>query len=928
MPFKQFADDYKPPHPEPRIVIDPNYKSCVKPFKEIHPPVDFVEYMQNPKPLLFSRDGYTYERPVRLEALYEIKKEHGPTGPKFRLVCGNTSVGIYETHSIYAEEALDPHYLVDISAIPELQQVDDDDEGLTLGGAVTLLRLLEVLDEVIAARDSVQMRGLSAMREHARVVANHQIRNEASLAGNVHIATNLGFLSDMVLVLATLGAKVTVSSQSGSQEHEILELPTDDELPKDAIYESFRIPYTQEREYVRTFKIRRRNEDSHAIVNAGFWVRFDAEMRVADCRIVYNGIKADYKLESTTYGLKFHPITVEETRAALLGKAWNEDTLREALTTLVSEVAAYEPPTNAAGKPFEIGQIPFSYRASLAETLFYKFFVSVAVEAESGVVSPKVRSAGDTYHRPVSSGQQFYNSYPEELPVSDPYIKLSAFMQATGEARYTHDVERPPNTLEAAFVYSLIAHGKFSYQLPLTSAHGTKGERVTAEELDQFLTDWHPDFVSYVTYGDIALENRPGNWTGVGVDDPIFVPSQDQPVPKSVQDGAGKHFQPYHVTSVGAPIGLIVAKNQLAARQIANFVRTQCIHFEPEPALDFHQAIKDTNYFPQNPATNPTLTHIPEITRPGSNSDWLAAPNKPFQEGDQTFPVVHGHHRTGYQNHFYLETMITLAVPGENRSITLYTASQTIVDSQYTAASLLGVPAANVRVTLTREGGGFGSRQSRSIYNSTAAAIAAWKLNQPVRLALDRNTNLVMCGERHPFHGKYHVAYAEDGTLKGFKIDYVSDGGNTYDLSFSIMDMAVMSADNAYQIGTYRTSGNVCQTNQLSNTAMRSFGLVQAVNLVEQAIEHVAFKLGKRPEDIREKNFYRDGIEEWTGFKLTDQTLEVLERYDSNEQARNALEPLKGSISKTSRRSKKRSKASKTTTVPRSFQGPSTSPTW
>ena len=202
--FKQFADDYKPPHPEPRIVIDPNYKPCVKPFKEIHPPVDFVEYMQNPKPLLFSRDGYTYERPVSLEALYEIKKEHGPTGPKFRLVCGNTSVGIYETHSIYAEEALDPHYLVDISAIPELQK--DDDEGLTLGGAVTLSRLLKVLDEVIAARDSVQTRGLSAMREHARVVANHQIRNEASLAGNVHIATNLGFLSDMVLVLATLGA--------------------------------------------------------------------------------------------------------------------------------------------------------------------------------------------------------------------------------------------------------------------------------------------------------------------------------------------------------------------------------------------------------------------------------------------------------------------------------------------------------------------------------------------------------------------------------------------------------------------------------------------------------------------------------------------------------------------------------------------------
>ncbi len=891
--FKQFADDYRPPVPKPEIKIDPNFEPCsIKPFAKICPPADFVEYMKNPQPLSLSRDGYTYERPVTLNALYQLKEKNGPTGSTFRLLCGNTSVGVYETRPIYAEKALDPHFLVDISAIAELHCVNIGDEGLKLGGAITITRLLDILSEAVDTLDPSRTCGLVAMREHLLVVANLQIRNEASLAGNVHIATNLGFLSDVVLMLGTLGATVTVSSASGSECYEVLELPTEDRLPKDAIYESFFIPYARERTYVRSYKIRRRDEDCHALVNAGFLVCFDDHWRVTDCRIVYNGIKADYEFKSTTYGLKFHPITVESTRALLIGSTWSEDTLREALACLAGEVAVYEPPSGPAG-PYEVGQVPFSYRASLAENLFYKFFVAVADDIEHCEVPPKVRSAGETYKRPLSSGRQYYNSYPEELPVSEPYIKLAAFLQTTGEARYTHDMERPPNTLEAAYVYSLIAFGQFYYKLPITTAHGTKGQRISVDDLKTFLQDWHPDFVSFITYDDIPV--KANNWTGLGGDDPIFVPSKDQSIPEGIE--ANEHFYPDHVMSVGAPIGLIVSKNLLAAQEIADFVRTQCIHFESKPAMSFDEALKKKFYFPERPPTDPSLTHIPEITRPGGNTQWLVAPStNPFREGDVTFPVVSGNSRTGYQNHFYLETMNTIAVPGENRSITLNTASQVIADNQYTAAGVLGVPATNVQVRLTREGGGFGGRQTRSRYNSTAAAVAAWVLNQPVRLALDRNTNFITCGERHAYEGEYSVAYDDDGTMKGFAIDFKSDGGNTYYVSFPVMDLSVQSTDNAYNIGTYRAGGNICQTNKLSNTAFRSFGLIQAVNLTEQAIEHVAHKLGKTPEEIREKNLYKDGVEEWTGFLITDQTLGTLQRLQFAATALAGLEPIKGQL--------------------------------
>ncbi len=889
--FKQFAYDYQPPEPAPEIMIDPNFKPCkIKAFSKILPPSDFLPYMMQPQPLLISNAGYTYERPVSLEDLYQSKISNGPIGPNFRLLCGNTSIGIYETQAIYDEPALNPNYLVDISAISELQRIESSSAGLTLGGAITLTRMLDVLTDTIASLDKDQAVGLEALREHLLVVANLQVRNEATLAGNVFIGTNLGFLSDVVLMLGTLGATVTVSSPAGKQQHAILDLPTEDHLPPGAIYESFFIPYTGANTYVNSYKIRRRNEDCHALVNAAFLVVFDEHKTVKDCRIVYNGIKADYELASTAYGLQFHPITVDKTRELLIGKSWTQQTIQEALACLAIEVAAYEPPSGAAG-PYEIGQVSFAYRASLVENLFYKFAVSVANQIEPEQVSPQIKSAGTTFQRPVSSGQQQYNSYPEEAPVSDPYIKLSAFMQTTGEARYTHDMVRPPETLEAAFVYSLVAFGQFYYQLPVTTAHGVKGQRISVQQLIEFLHDWHSEFIAYIQYDD--LPDKAKNWVGLGGDDPIFSPSMDQEIPDSVI--ASEHFYPDHVSCVGAPIGLIICQDQLTAKEIADFVRKECIHFEAKPGRSFDQALEEQAYFPQYPPNDPGLTHIPEITRPGSNEQWLKAPaDTPFEHNGKTYPVVSGQQRTGYQNHFYLETMNTVAIPAENRSITIHTASQVIADNQYTAAGVLGIPAANVQVKLTRLGGGFGGRQTRSRFNSTAAAVAAWVLNKPVRLALDRNTNFITCGERHAYQGDYAVAYDVDGTIKGFAIDYKSDGGNTYDVSFPIMDMSLQSNDNSYNIDTYRVSGNICQTNKASNTAFRTFGLVQAVNLSEQAIEHVAYELGVTPETIREKNMYKDGVEAWTGFTITDQTLGTLTRLKVDADALAALQPIKG----------------------------------
>jgi xanthine dehydrogenase/oxidase len=190
--FKKMASDYTPPSNAPEIKIDPTYEPIISPApkKVTDPSETFLSYMKNPQPLNISKDGFNYIRPVTLPDLLQIKAAQGPTGSKFRLICGNTAVGIYPDKPNYTEEVLNPTTWVDVSVIPELQQVSYEDGGIRVGGQITISRLMEILKAQIVDNEEARTRGFSALLNHLKQVANTQIRNEGTLAGNVYIGTN------------------------------------------------------------------------------------------------------------------------------------------------------------------------------------------------------------------------------------------------------------------------------------------------------------------------------------------------------------------------------------------------------------------------------------------------------------------------------------------------------------------------------------------------------------------------------------------------------------------------------------------------------------------------------------------------------------------------------------------------------------------
>ncbi len=97
---------------------------------------------------------------------------------------------------------------------------------------------------------------------------------------------------------------------------------------------------------------------------------------------------------------------------------------------------------------------------------------------------------------------------------------------------------------------------------------------------------------------------------------------------------------------------------------------------------------------------------------------------------------------TSAQAHFYLETMCALAIPGMYDQMTVYNSTQNPNENQGDVAKVLGVKTNQITVIVEQIGGGFGAKQHRASLPAAQAAVAARKLNRPVRLLYDRATDI------------------------------------------------------------------------------------------------------------------------------------------------------------------------------------------
>ncbi|MDO6964318.1 xanthine dehydrogenase molybdopterin binding subunit [Rhizobium alvei] len=218
--------------------------------------------------------------------------------------------------------------------------------------------------------------------------------------------------------------------------------------------------------------------------------------------------------------------------------------------------------------------------------------------------------------------------------------------------------------------------------------------------------------------------------------------------------------------------------------------------------------------------------------------------------------------RIGGQEHFYLESHIALAIPGEDDEVTVWSSTQHPSEIQHMVANILQIPSHAVTVNTRRMGGGFGGKETQGNQFAALAAMAAKKLNRAVKFRPDRDEDMVMTGKRHDFLAEYEVGFDDEGHIQAVKANFAARCGFSSDLSGPVTDRALFHADNAYYYPDVLLTSEPLKTNTVSNTAFRGFGGPQGLVGAERMIEEVAYAVGLDPLEVRKRNFYAiDGDE-------------------------------------------------------------------
>lgn len=394
--------------------------------------------------------------------------------------------------------------------------------------------------------------------------------------------------------------------------------------------------------------------------------------------------------------------------------------------------------------------------------------------------------------------------------VGQPLAHESAQLHVTGTAAYADDLPELAGTLHAALGLSPLAHGRL--------------RAIDVKRLRAL-----PGVVAVLTAADIPGANDCGP---IVHDDPILA------------DGA--------VHYLGQPLFAVLADSRDAARRAAARAQEFC-EIEPlEPVLSARAAHARQAY------VVPPM-HLLRESAPGALRRALdAAPHR-----------LQGSFVQGGQEQFYLEGQIAYALPLEAGGMLLHCSTQHPSEMQRTVAHALGVAAHAVRVECRRMGGGFGGKESQSAIFACIAAVAARRLNRPVKLRPDRDDDFLITGRRHGFEFDYELGFDDAGRILGVEVTMIANAGFSADLSPPVMTRAICHFDNAYWLPEVAIHGYCARTNTQSNTAFRGFGGPQGALVMELILDTIARELKLDPLAVRRANFYGKTTNNLTPYRQT-----------------------------------------------------------
>jgi CO/xanthine dehydrogenase Mo-binding subunit len=219
--------------------------------------------------------------------------------------------------------------------------------------------------------------------------------------------------------------------------------------------------------------------------------------------------------------------------------------------------------------------------------------------------------------------------------------------------------------------------------------------------------------------------------------------------------------------------------------------------------------------------------------------------------------IVEGQYETPVQEHAYLQPEAGLAYMDDEGHITIEAGGQWTHADRETIAHSLGLPDEMVRVIYPAIGGAFGGREDMSV--QIVLALAAWKLQRPVKIVWSRRESMIGHGKRHAASIKSKWGATKDGKLIAAECELIGDGGAYMYTSNKVLGNAAITSTGPYFIPNVKVDVYGVYTNNVPGAAFRGFGAPQALFMAESNMNKLAEMLGMDPVEFRLKNALRDG---------------------------------------------------------------------
>jgi xanthine dehydrogenase YagR molybdenum-binding subunit len=200
---------------------------------------------------------------------------------------------------------------------------------------------------------------------------------------------------------------------------------------------------------------------------------------------------------------------------------------------------------------------------------------------------------------------------------------------------------------------------------------------------------------------------------------------------------------------------------------------------------------------------------------------------------------------TPNETHNPIELHASVAV-WEGDYVTLYETSQGVVNHRAVMAQVLGLPIENVRVVTRFLGSGFGGKLFPWPHTAMTA-VAARKLDRPVKLSLNRRMMFSCVGYRPRTEQHIKLGASTDGKLVSLRHDYLNLTSQLDDFEEGCGE----ATPYIYSVAHLEVTGGIVRRNVGAPMYMRGPGAVPGLYALESGMNELAWELKIDPVQLR-----------------------------------------------------------------------------